>query len=309
VNDPYGVHLTYDANGNIKTLIRNTLNRTFTHGGGTATGTEMDNMTYTYPNRTTDYNGKAQKTNNRLGHVVDAALKEAGLGDIGTQSTGNYTYDSKGRITADESSGITLLEWTVYDKVKKISKSNGTVVEFTYNSKQQRQTKKVAPIGVNTAITTIYSYDASGILMATYEQSYNTGSSTWEYKLNEQEIYGLSRLGSYAVNEVLRGTASPASNAAAKLRFEISDHLGSVRAVVSGVKDASNSPTILSLTDYTDFGMQMQGRSFTSEAYRYGYQGSEKDNETFAGAYTTEFRMLDVRLGRWFSPDQRTKFN
>ncbi len=41
------------------------------------------------------------------------------------------------------------------------------------------------------------------------------------------------------------------------------------------------------------------------EGYRFGYQGSEKDNE-FKGegnSYTTEFRQLDPRLGRWLSVD------
>ena len=39
--------------------------------------------------------------------------------------------------------------------------------------------------------------------------------------------------------------------------------------------------------------------------YRFGYQGSEKDNEVSGdgNSYTTEFRQLDVRLGRWFSVD------
>ena len=39
--------------------------------------------------------------------------------------------------------------------------------------------------------------------------------------------------------------------------------------------------------------------------YHFGYQGSEKDNE-FKGdgnSYTTEFRQLDTRLGRWLSVD------
>jgi len=59
------------------------------------------------------------------------------------------------------------------------------------------------------------------------------------------------------------------------------------------------------MSDYYVFGMAMPGRSFNSEAYRFGYQGSEKDNE-ISGAgnsYTTFFRQLDPRLGRWFSPD------
>jgi RHS repeat-associated protein len=50
--------------------------------------------------------------------------------------------------------------------------------------------------------------------------------------------------------------------------------------------------------------MEMAGRGF-SGSYRFGYQGSEKDNEVSGdgNTYTTEFRQLDPRLGRWFSVD------
>ncbi len=43
------------------------------------------------------------------------------------------------------------------------------------------------------------------------------------------------------------------------------------------------------------------------DGYRFGYQGSEKDNE-FKGegnSYTTEFRQLDPRLGRWLTIDPK----
>jgi len=54
--------------------------------------------------------------------------------------------------------------------------------------------------------------------------------------------------------------------------------------------------------------MAMPGRNWksTTDKYRYGYQGSEINIETDNGAgnqYTTEFRQLDSRFGRWFSPD------
>ena len=56
--------------------------------------------------------------------------------------------------------------------------------------------------------------------------------------------------------------------------------------------------------DYHEFGMEMAGRGF-SGSYRFGYQGSEKDKEVSGdgNSYTTEFRKLDPRLGRWFSVD------
>ena len=63
--------------------------------------------------------------------------------------------------------------------------------------------------------------------------------------------------------------------------------------------------------DYYPFGMGMPNRTFTAgnfEGYRFGYQGSEKDNEIYGegNAYTTYFRELDVRLGRWFAIDPKT---
>ncbi len=60
--------------------------------------------------------------------------------------------------------------------------------------------------------------------------------------------------------------------------------------------------------DYYPFGWSdMTGRNWSSGVggYRYGYQGSEKDNEISGNGnnYTTFHRALDVRLGRWWTID------
>ena len=70
--------------------------------------------------------------------------------------------------------------------------------------------------------------------------------------------------------------------------------------------DFSNSPCvgIRTCSDYSPFGVELDGRT-VSDGYRFGYQGSEKDDE-FKGdgnSYTTEFRQLDPGLGRWLSVD------
>jgi RHS repeat-associated protein len=53
--------------------------------------------------------------------------------------------------------------------------------------------------------------------------------------------------------------------------------------------------------------MQMPGRNGNTGDYRYGYQGSEKDDEIRGegNSYTTFYRQLDVRLGRWLSYDPK----
>ena len=59
------------------------------------------------------------------------------------------------------------------------------------------------------------------------------------------------------------------------------------------------------------FGSVTPGRSFSSGSYRYGYQKSEKDNELNGreNCYTTHFRALDTRLGRWFSIDPKANYS
>ena len=51
--------------------------------------------------------------------------------------------------------------------------------------------------------------------------------------------------------------------------------------------------------------MTMPGRTYSSPAYRYGFQGQEKDDEIKGegNSYAFELRMLDSRVGRWFSMD------
>ncbi|MDA9328727.1 hypothetical protein N9Q76_01225 [Flavobacteriales bacterium] len=64
------------------------------------------------------------------------------------------------------------------------------------------------------------------------------------------------------------------------------------------------SAVITEAHDYHEFGQLMEVRGFKGD-YRYGYQGSEKDNEISGdgSSYTTQFRQLDPRLGRWMAPD------
>ena len=65
------------------------------------------------------------------------------------------------------------------------------------------------------------------------------------------------------------------------------------------------SETVEKWSNYTAFGQTMPGRNFNQNESRYGYQGSEKDVELNPNIYTTHFRELDTRLGRWWSIDPK----
>ena len=60
-------------------------------------------------------------------------------------------------------------------------------------------------------------------------------------------------------------------------------------------------------SDYYPFGMQMPDRNFTTENYRFGFNGKEKDDEVKPDGKGNSLdfgaRIYDSRLGRWLSVD------
>jgi RHS repeat-associated protein len=62
---------------------------------------------------------------------------------------------------------------------------------------------------------------------------------------------------------------------------------------------------VVSATDYYPGGMLMPGRTYSSGAYRYGFNGQEKSTEVNDNSYTAEFWQYDARIGRRWNLDPR----
>jgi RHS repeat-associated protein len=100
-------------------------------------------------------------------------------------------------------------------------------------------------------------------------------------------------------------------------RYELTDHLGNVRSVVSDLLLAdynlstNTDPTNLrakveSRPNYYPFGSLMPGRNYNAGSYRNLFQGQEHDDEIFGSAgssYAYKYRMHDPRIGRFWSID------
>jgi RHS repeat-associated protein len=97
--------------------------------------------------------------------------------------------------------------------------------------------------------------------------------------------------------------------------YELSNHLGNVLVTVTDMKVGISTDgddfaeyyeaTVVSAVDYYLFGSAMAGRKYNQGTYRYGFNGMEKDDEVKGegNSYTTHYRLLDVRIGRWLSTD------
>ncbi|TGD56848.1 polymorphic toxin-type HINT domain-containing protein [Flavobacterium humi] len=101
-------------------------------------------------------------------------------------------------------------------------------------------------------------------------------------------------------------------------RYELSNHLGNVLSVITDrplfgkqitASTFSVLPDVISYNDYYPFGMLVPNRHGSGTAYRYGFNGKEKDDEIKGGGNSLDFenRMHDPRVGRFLSLDPRIK--
>ncbi|MGI8600074.1 MAG: N-acetylmuramidase domain-containing protein [Chitinophagaceae bacterium] len=316
-NAAYEEKATYDANGNIKTYVRK---------GANVTGMPlaMDNLKYFYyyiktNNQRGEYDptqllpSDVKKLSNQLAHVEDTDPSSNYTVDIDNQSLSNYDYDNIGNLIKDNAEGITNINWTVYGKIKQITKSNGITINYGYDAAGNRVVKEVtgAPGGYNRQF---YIRDAQGNVLSIYKDQ--SDYVNWQ----EQHLYGSSRLGVWNYGKAKPGVPPSVvydSSMVGSVNYELSNHLGNVLATISDKKIGATvnntsvdhyQAEVISQQDYYPFGMVMPGRGYEvsyTKGYRYGFNGMEKDDEVKGEGNSLDFgaRIFDNRLGRFLSID------
>ncbi|MBC7412425.1 MAG: hypothetical protein H7331_08240 [Bacteroidia bacterium] len=359
--------LNYDANGNILQQRRRD-----------ETGTLIDNITYKYNNKTTvpsmfTPTSFIRKTNNRLYNVnettddfgtltasqtaslnvTNPALTSTATDDIEDQGifntanvaqTNNYTYDAIGNLISDKQEQIANIEWTVYGKIKYISRMNTSNcnkpdLEFNYDASGNRISKLEKPRingvlqDIITYKYTYYTRDAQGNTMAVYSYVVGDEPIYTRYTLKERNLYGSSRLGvDYSSIELI----SPIpllgvyTTTLGNKHFEASNHLGNVLTLFTDKKIPVGTGTtisyykadLVSSMDYSPFGAPLKGRTLykgganattglpniATDGSRYGFNGMENDNEVKGAGNQQDYgaRIYDNRLGKFLSIDPLT---
>lgn len=286
-DNSYKEEISYDANGNIKRYTRN--------GANTSNmPLEMDDLTYVY-----------KANSNQLIQVLDAVdatnYSETRNQTVDLDGVSNYQYDKIGNLIHDDNEGLTI-EWTVYGKISKIIKADGTVIVYNYDAGGKRIRKSYNKSGQTT--DTWYTSDAHGNTISVYTNRSN--NLTGKYWL-EQNLFGSSRLGTWnPVIDINNASGTNEWESVGKKSYELSNHLGNVLAVVSDKNVGNGIAEVQSASDYYPFGMLMPGRKFNGAGYRYGFNGKENDNEVKEGDGLQQdygMRIYDCRLGRFLSVD------
>ena len=267
--------ISYDNNGNISTLKRTD-----------EQGTLYDNLQYAYYPNT-----------NRLQRVSDAVSASLKDYDLDAQSTNNYTYNLIGQLTGNLSENMTYL----YNSSGLVTQANlgaNPFMKLYYNERGQRIKKEtfkaISPYDL--ILTEYYVVDEAGTIAAIYTKAGTSGSVV----LKENPIYGLGRIG------IAYRTAGQHTYSA---RYEITDHLGSVRAVFTNTNGVA---TMSGYADYYPYGELLPGRN-ASNGYKFYFQGQLLDFETTGvgggGMEAFNLRLWEGRLGRWIAPDPKNEFH
>jgi RHS repeat-associated protein len=310
IKNAYKEALSYDKNGNIKTLIRNSFeDESYEY--------EVDHLTYVY-----DANNQ-----NQLAKVTDSSGWSDGFNEgkdpnsDGTNDSTDYQYDANGNMTSDENKGISTIKYNHLNLPVAITFLNDankdTKIEYLYDASGKKVGKKVH------YFNTFYPPGGGGddeILLRGAAPS-NTSSLTggaMHMQTMDQTDY---MAGGYQYkNSVLEFV--PHAEGFVKwvegypqYHFNYTDHLGNVRVTYY---DKGDGPIIAEETNYYPFGLQHKGYNEPEQFERnwgnvttfasslnnkYKYNGKELQDELGLNMYDYGARNYDPAIGRWMNID------
>ena len=272
----YDEQLSYDHNGNIKTLKRY---------GQTeqATPRLIDDLVYDYEN--TDKSNKLQK-------VTDSSTT---LGFNDGNKTGNdYAYDVNGNLTKDLNKGITGITYNFLNLPTEVLWSGSKKINYAYNATGVKLNKIVTD---GTKINKTEYLDGfqykDGVLQffpttEGYVNAITAGTLAYNYVYNLTDHLGNVRV-SYAWDDVNN-----------KLKTVNEDHYYPFGLQHNGYNKPPKD--ITGGIGEVEIGIGL-GTSSGSANYKYKYNGKELQDELNLNLYDYGARNYDPAIGRWFNID------
>ncbi|MGV3636518.1 MAG: RHS repeat-associated core domain-containing protein, partial [Flavobacteriales bacterium] len=335
----YKSQYTYDANGNILTAKRwdhnNDLyddliyqySRSVANGG--AGGKLWRNRLYHLKDAGADnlVTQADDGTEDLLFNSTEMADVETDpLDENASGSNNHYQYDELGNLIRDQREGLAHIDWTATGKVRTVQQAalsgERYHLRLGYGVGNHRITKTVSnDLGTELALQhrEHYVHDAQGNVMAIYRYTPAPDqNSPLSFTVTQRPIYGSSRLGLDDWDQEAHDPNYDENQATGdgKVRYELTDHLGNLLAVVTDDPEGYSTDAdpeaeewhagLLSAQEYEPFGSLLPGRNYSSDVYRFGFQGQEKDDEVFGSTGTAisfEYRVHDPRVGRFLSID------
>src|SRR5690606_3692107 len=266
VNDSYREIISYDKNGNIKTLYRTgeMLNE--------EEASEIDDLTYTY-------------IGNQLQSVSDATNNSDGFDD-GNLIGVDYVYDTFGNLLQDKNKGITSIKYNHLNLPTEVVFNVGKI-NYTYDAFGNKLSKKVQPTGgaiETTDYINAFQYVNNVLKFFPHPEGYievknNNYLYTYQYKDHLGNVRLTYRDGfkNHTTQENVKDGIIQVSEIIDEKNYY---PYGMIR---KGDNDFSNYNSI--------------------NKYNYAYGGKELNSELGLEFYDFGARNYDPALGRWLNVD------
>ncbi|TGV01073.1 3-coathanger stack domain-containing protein [Flavivirga rizhaonensis] len=265
-----------------------------------------------------------EKTNGDIIHFqYDGLGNRISKTDIASNKMTLYTRDAQGNVLAvyNSDANIPAPEYPfdiTHNNLQVTDSQNFTAVNTiaTTNTTTENTVEPTGNLsytaGESITLSPNFHAKAGSTFTAKIEDVTNIGGNDGMF-LTEHHIFGSSRLGLEQKNlkiteESITFVDTIFENVVGDKRYELSNHLGNVLSVVTDRKLISRGllkPDVVAYNDYYPFGQLLPNRHGSSDSYRYGFQGQEKDDEIKGegNSLNYKFRMHDPRVGRFFAVD------
>jgi RHS repeat-associated protein len=187
-----------------------------------------------------------------------------------TETSSSYTYDDNGNVVTR--SGAAAYTWDFENRLVRVARTDGTVVDIAYDADGNRVQTRVTPATGPPTVTN-YVVDASGPLAHVVAETDGTGGLQAVYVRAQDELLG-----------VIRGTGA---------RFYHADGVGSIRWLTDETGAVTDRYT------YSAFGDRIE--HIGSDPQPYAFAGEPYDPNV--GMQHHRARWMDPRLGRFASVD------
>jgi len=272
--DNYKEIISYDANGNTQTYLRND-----------ETGAAKNNYNYAYTSGT-----------NKLSSISNSVNSQ----------TKTYNYDAIGNTTEDGMQGVTNAEWNVYGKLQSATNKDGVNISYTYSADGQRISKKVDNV------EEWYVRDATGNVMATYKKDASINSGN--LRVTEIYKYGSSLLSiKDARINVQNPTGGGRNNfVRGNDNYILTDANGNTKSTVShkkmqhsidGVTVSYYTAEVRTATLHSTYGAN--AKTFNGGFLSANFNGQRKSTEIGDDAQTALFWEYNGDVGRRWNVDPK----
>lgn len=292
-NNNYNEYLTYDLNGNIKTLKRNAFPVTGT------TATQVDDLVYDY-------------TGNRLTKVTESALNETGY-EGGNNA---ISYDLNGNMKDMLDKGIQSIAYNYLNLANQIGiqqkgpfgQFSNSYISYLYRAdgtKLRKTYSSAPPRGLMSTHITDY---LDGFQYTYYDSGDGICLGCRSENAFEQQAYkGIIGPGFPSTPEWKLDFVATAegvySFAESRYIYQYKDHLGNIR--VSFAKNSAGTTEITDTNNYYPFGLNHISGQFSTANFGsyYSYKYNTKELQE-TGMFDYGWRQYMPDLGRWNGMDQ-----